>query len=167
MRTLLLLCASAALLLVGGCDSGDPDDDADPRDVAGIYRFTEYSFNPSGTGFQPIDVLDTLNTATTELRLASDGDFQMLVQFVGGDLFLAHGTFSVTTRAVNLNGSDDDEDDFERLLLDQEFTLRRDPDQPEVLSADIPKTINPSAFSDRYEGVPSMSGTLRLRLVRE
>lgn len=167
MRTLLLLCASAALLLVGGCDSGDPDDGADPRDVAGIYRFTEYSFSSSATAVEPIDVLDTLNTAGTELRLASDGDFQMLVQFVGGDLFLAHGTFSVTTRSVSLNGSDDDEDDFERLLLDQSFTLRRDPDQPDVLSAEIPKTINPSAYSDRYAGIESMTGTLRLRLVRE
>lgn len=167
MRKLFLFAAAAMLIALGGCDSGDPDDGTDPHEVAGIYQFTEYLFEPSGTGFQPINVLDTLNMDVTELLLTSDGDLQLRYQFVNGGLYHADGSFSVRPLAVTIEGESDDEVDFTRLLLDRTFTLRRDPAQPELLSAEIPKTINPSAFSDRYSGVESMTGTLYLTIARQ
>lgn len=167
MRILFLVAAALAVVLFGGCDSGDPVDQPEPEDVAGVYHFTEYTFQPSGTAFQPIVVLDTLDNEETNLWLSSDGDFILFYRFVSGQLYFPSGNFEVRARAVSLSGSDEDADRFTRLLLDRNFTLRRDPDQPDVLTAEIPKTIDPSAFSDRYAGVESMSGTLRLRLERD
>lgn len=164
MRKLFLFAAAAAVLALGGCDSGDPDDNPDPSDVDGTYEFTQYVFEPSGSGFQPIQVLDTLDTEETELRLFADGEFFLIYQFVAGDQYLVTGEFDVSTGAVTLSVGDEDQADVERILLSDEFTLRRDPDGSDVLSAEVTKTINPSAFSDRYEGVESMAGTLRIRL---
>ncbi len=155
------------ILAVSGCDSGDPIDEPHAREVAGQYDFTEFTFEPSGAGFQPIVVLDTLVLHETNLRLSSGGNFILSYQFVDGDVFFPSGEFSVTAQSVRLNGNDADLDDFEKLLLDDEFTLRRSDDEPGLLTAEISKTIDPSAFSDRYEGVSSMSGTLRLGLEKQ
>lgn len=155
------------VLAVSGCDSGDPIDEAHPRDVAGLYNFTEFTFDPAGAGFQPIVVLDTLVQAETNLRLSSGGQFVLSYQFVNGDVFFPAGTFEVTARSVRMDGDDSFLNDFEKLLLDDEFTLRRSEDEEGVLTAEIPETIDPSEFSDRYSGVDEMSGTLRLRLVKQ
>ncbi|MEX0822479.1 MAG: hypothetical protein WD021_10065 [Rhodothermales bacterium] len=155
------------VLLVGGCDSGDPIDEPHPRDVAGLYNFTEFTFEPSGTAFQPIIVLDTLVQSETNLRLSSGGNFILSYQFINGDVFFPAGNFAVTASTVRLNGEDTYRPQFEQLLLTDEFTLRRSVDEPGLLTASISKTINPSEFSDRYAGVTEMSGTLKLRLVKE
>lgn len=156
------------MLLVSACDSGDPSDGADPDDVAGFYAFTEFSFDPDAAALDPINVLDTLDTDHTELLLTSDGEFELTIQFVNGGLYRADGSFSVTSAAVNLQGNSDDAADFERILLDREFVLRRDLGQPDVLRADISsKRINPSEFSDRYAGLNDVIGTLRIQVERD
>ena len=167
LRRLLLLSAAAGTLVLTGCDSGDPSGGADFDEVAGFYRFTEYTFDPDAQAIPPINVLDTLNTDQTELLLTSDGEFQLTIRFVNGGLYRADGTYSVSSAAVNVRGNSDDAADFERVLLDREFTLRRDPAQDDILRADISsKRINPSAFSDRYAGVQEMIGTLRIQAQR-
>jgi hypothetical protein len=169
MSTLLRtsLAFSLLLLVLSACDSGDSVDEPHPRDVAGVYAFTEFSFQPSGQGFQPIAVLDTLVQSETNLRLSSGGNFILSFQFVNGELYFPAGDFSVSEQSVRLNGNNEDRADFERLLLDDETTLRHSVDQPGVLTAEVSKTINPSEFSERYQGVTEMSGTLTLRLVRQ
>lgn len=165
--TFSTLLSVLLVLLIGGCDSGDPIDEPHPRDVAGLYNFAEFTFAPSGTAFQPIVVLDTLVQSETNLRLSSGGDFILSYQFINGDVFFPAGEFAVTASTVRLNGENSSRPQFEELLLTDEFTLRRSVDEPGLLTASITKTINPSEFSDRYEGVTEMSGTLKLRLVRQ
>lgn len=164
MRSLLFL--AAGLMLLAGCDSGDSDEGTDPDEVAGIYRFTEYHFVPDGAGFPTINVLDTLDAGFTELLLTSDGDFQLRYAFEDGGIYHASGSFSVRPMRVTLIGSEGDAEDFARLLLDRQITLRRDPEQPDILQADIQKRIDPSAFSDRYAGVDRMDGILHLEIER-
>lgn len=151
---------------VSACDSGDPIDAPHPRDVAGVYDFTEFTFQPSGTAVQPIVVLDTLVRSESNLRLSSSGNFILSYQFIDGDPFFPAGEFSVTEQSVRLNGNNNDRPDFERLLLEDEMTLRRSEEEG-VLTAEMSKTINPSEFSDRYAGINEMTGTLKLRLVKQ
>lgn len=163
---------TAALLTVlvatlNACDSGDPAGNPDPGDVAGVYSFSELTFYPSGAGFQPIAVLDTLVQSETSLRLATSGEFILSYQFFGGDLFFADGEFSVSLQSVRLNADNDDRVYLEGILLNDDLNLRRSDEEPDVLRADISKTINPSEFSDRYAGVEEMSGTLRVRAERD
>lgn len=169
MLTIPRSCLLLALLCfaLSACDSGDPIDEPHPRDVAGQYEFSEFTFEPTGTAFQPINVLDTLVQAETNLRLSSGGQFILSYQFENGDVFFPAGRFSVTARTVTLNFDDSYRGQVEELLLSDEMTLRRSEDAEDVLTAEIPKTINPSEFSERYEGVTSMSGALRLRLVQQ
>ncbi len=168
LRTILFsLCFFPGLFLTAGCDTGDSDDGTDPDEVAGIYLFTEYHFVPDGAGFSTINVLDTLDAGFTELLLTSDGDFQLRYRFVDGGIFHADGSFTVRPSRVTLTGDPEDAADFERLLLDRTFTLRRDEAQPDILQADIRKRINPSAFSDRYAGVEQMDGVLHLKIERQ
>ncbi len=161
------LALAVLLLLASGCDSGDPVDEPHPRDVAGVYTFTEFIFQPSGQAVQPIVVLDTLEQSQTNLRLSSGGEFSLTYQFVNGDLYFPSGEFTVSAQSVRLTVSEGARDHFQRLLLPDRFALRRSVDDPNLLTAEIPQTINPSEFSDRYEGVEEMTGTMRLRLVKE
>lgn len=166
MRFRLSLLAVIVLFVLTGCDSGDPADDASPSDVAGEYIFTEFVFTPVAQEVvQPINVLDTLVTSTTHLNLFSAGSFIFFYEFVEGDQDFLTGDFSVTDRTVRIDGSSDHRSKYNDLLLMEDFTLRRDETNPNVLTAEIELTVNPSAFSDRYEGIGSLDGTLNLRLV--
>lgn len=153
-----------ALLIMSGCDSGDPIDRPDPRDVAGRYSFTELRFQPVGGAVQPINVLDTLDQSGTDLRLSSDGTFILSFEFVNGSPFFLNGQFSVSELTVKIDGSDSQNSTYARLLLSSDFTLRRNLDQPGLLTAEISRVIDPSAFSNRYRGVPSLDGKLFIRL---
>ena len=157
----------AALLILSGCDSGDPVDRPDPRDVAGRYNFTEFRFDPEGPGFADINVLDTLDAGGTDLRLSSDGTFILSIEFVNGSPFFLSGDFSVSNTTIEFEGRENQSSTYTQILLTQSFVLRRDLDDDDVLTASITKNIDPSAFSNRYRGVNSMNGTLHLRLEQQ
>jgi hypothetical protein len=165
-RIALFLAAPfmTALLIMSGCDSGDPIDRPEPRDVAGQYSFTEFRFQPVGGAVQPINVLDTLDQSGTDLRLSSDGTFILSFEFLNGSPFFLNGQFSVSESTVRIEGSDSQNSTYARLLLSPDFTLRRNLDQPGLLTAEISRVIDPSAFSNRYRGVPSLDGKLFIRL---
>jgi hypothetical protein len=166
MRFRLSLLAVIILFVLTGCDSGDPADEARHSDVAGEYRFTEFVFTPTAQVVQPINVLDTLVTSDTHLNLSSGGNFIFAYKFVEGDLYFLTGSFSVTERTVRIDGLTENRSLYSQILLREDFTLRRDETNPNVLTADIELTdVNPSAFSDRYKGIGSLDGTLSLRLV--
>lgn len=167
MRFGFLSVALLGLLAVGACDSGDPIDEPEPRDVAGRYTFSQFVFEPNSAAVQPINVLDTLVVSRTHVDLSSDGIFFFTYEIEGGDLFFLGGNFSVTASAVRIDGVRDQRASYNRILLDEDFTLRRNADTPGVLTAEVPKTIDPSAYSDRYEGIGSITGILRLRLVKQ
>lgn len=166
-RLLLPLVAVLGCFLFTACDSGDPDDEPRPRDVAGEYRFTEFTFTPTSTSVQPIAVLDTLVEANTRLNLLSGGSFIFAYEFVGGEEYFLGGNFSVTERTVRIRGNENDREFYNQLLLAEDFNLRRDEAGSDVLSADVPLTVNPAEFSSRYEGILQLEGTLHLRLERQ
>ncbi len=167
LRFGILSIALLSMVVLGACDSGDPIDEPEPRDVAGRYNFTQFVFQPSSAAVEAINVLDTLVVGRTHLDLSSGGNFIFAYEFVAGDQFFLSGDFRVTANAVRIDGARDHRASYNRLLLDEDFTLRRNDDAPGVLTAEIPKTIDPAAFSDRYEGINSLSGTLSIRLVKE
>ena len=161
----ILLFGAVAL---SACDSGDPIDEPEPADVAGRYNFTQFTFQPNSQAVLPINVLDTLVLDQSHLDLSSGGNFILAYEFIQGDQFFLGGDFRVTATSVRISGSEDDRSDFNRLLLTEEFTLRRDADNTGVLTAEIPRTISdPGDYFDLYEGIESISGTLRMRLVKE
>lgn len=167
LRFGLLSAALFSMVVLGACDSGDPIDEPEPRDVAGRYSFTQFVFQPNSALVQPINVLDTLVVGRTHLDLSSGGNFIFAYEFVQGDQFFLGGDFGVTANAVRIDGIREQRSSYNKLLLDEDFTLRRSSDTPGVLTAEIPKTIDPVTFSDRYEGIGSLAGTLRLRLVKQ
>ncbi len=167
LQFVLFSVALFSLIALAACDSGDPIDEPHPRDVAGRYVFTEFVFQPSSSLVQPINVLDTLVVNGTHLSLSSDGSFIFAYEFVNGDLFFLGGDFSVTANSVRIDGIRDQRPTYNQVLLNEDFTLRRSSETPGVLTAEIPQTIDPVTFSDRYEGIGSLSGTLRLRLVKQ
>lgn len=163
----LTLLAVITVFVLTGCDSGDPADEARPSDVAGEYRFTQFEFTPTAQVVEPINVLDTLVTSDTHLNLSSGGNFIFAYKFVEGDLYFLTGNFSVTERTVRIDGLSENRSLYSQLLLREDFTLRRDETNPDVLTAEIDLTVNPAAFSDRYQGVGSLDGRLNLRLVNQ
>lgn len=164
MRLYPLVAALSLALSVAACDSGDPEDQPQPRDVAGRYSFTEFVFDPISSAVQPINVLDTLEANTTHLDLSSGGNFIFAYEFVEGDEYFLSGSFTVTEQTVRILGSSDHRESYNRILLAEQFTLRRDEAAPGVLTAEVPLTVNPANFSNRYVGITALEGTLRLRL---
>lgn len=160
----VLAIASVVTFLISGCDSGDPVDRPDPSDVAGRYSFTEFIFRPTSPAVQPINVLDTLNAGRTHLDLSSAGNFILRYEFVGGGEYFLNGTFTVTERAVRIEGLREHREFYNRVLLAEQFLLRRDETAPGILTAEVPLTVNPASFSDRYVGITQLEGELHLRL---
>lgn len=150
------------VLALAGCDSSDNN----PRDleaVTGEYTFTRFTFTPESTLLTPVDMLDTLDVSATRLQLFSSGRFTLMYQFRGASAAFVGGDFTVTDKRVRLNGSSDEKAFYEALLLSNEITLERD---GTALSASIDREVNLEEFSPRYKGLPSVSGTLSLRLER-
>lgn len=166
MRFRALPFALAVLILFSACDSGDSNGDEELEAVSGTYEFTEFSFHPDGSAVAPIVVLDTLDQAETSLSISQTGTFIFSYRLIGGGFNFLVGRVEASTRAVELSGDSDDASAYRAILLSPKLTLRRDPDVPRVLAATVRMTINPSLFSDRYTGIESMTGTLRLRLER-
>ena len=152
-------------VLVAGCDSNDPVDEPEPADVAGTYAFAEFSFDPDATALSNVNVLDTLVTTDTRLKLFEDGQFSLEYRIEDGPLSLVSGAFGVDARKVSIRAAERYEDEMSNLLLNRSFSLNRDALSTE-LRGDINKSVNLEAYSpSRYSGFTSAPGTLRLRLV--
>jgi len=157
-----------AFICLQACDSGDPIEMPDPAEVAGLYLFEDLHFIPDGQGIEPADLLDTLRTEATLIRFSSSGVFYVDYEFIGGTPYFLRGTFEVTARTVQLHGEREHRDEYRKLLLEENLILQRDELDPDILSAQLVKTVDLQAFSpDKYAGVTAAPGTLFLRLGRQ
>jgi hypothetical protein len=163
--TLTLLVTT---LVFAGCDSGDPINEPRPADVAGSYDIAELRFVPNATNLSPADVGALLNTEISSVLLSSGGNYVLRYQFLGGDEFFVAGNFDVRATTVRFRGSANDRTHYQRLLLDNEFTLNRDPANPALLHAQIERRVNLQEFDrQRYDGLTDVPGRLHIRLIRE
>lgn len=159
--------AVLVLLVMMGCDSGDPINQPRPADVAGTYVFQELRFVPNASATQPADVGSRLTTGTS-LGLSSGGNFVLMYTFVGEDDYIVSGDFEVRATTVRIRGSSQQRDQYQRLLLEPDFTLQRDPDNPRVLTARISRSVDLEAYDrDAYQGLDNVPGELHIRLVRQ
>ncbi len=154
------------LLVLAACDSGNALDQSGPEEVAGTYRFTQFEFVPTATVLPAANVLDTLTAAATSVRLTNGGDFVFSYQLRGGLEQVLSGSYDVTATRVRLTGQESDAAKYGSLLLDRSLSFERSTTNPDVLTAQVSKTINLAAFSNRYQGIGDVQGTLRLRLER-
>ncbi len=149
-------------LTTSACDSSG-DSSQQLNEVAGEYTFATFRFTPESSLLTPVNMLDTLDTSTTRLQLFSSGRFTLMYHFLGGKAEFIGGDFTVTDKRVRLNGAADEKAFYEALLLSNEITLNR---EGTALTASIQREVNLEEFSPRYKGLPSVSGTLTLRLER-
>ncbi len=155
------------VLLLAGCDSGDPINQPQPADVAGTYRFEELRFVPSASATRPADVKSRLEQ-NTSLSLSSGGNFVLMYTFSGEPDYIVSGDFDVRATTVRIRGSSQHRDQYQRLLLEPDFTLNRDPDNPLELWARISRNVDLQAYDrEAYEGLTNVPGHLHIRLVRQ
>ncbi len=157
-----------ALAVLTGCDSGDPINQPTPSDVAGTYRFDELRFVPNASATQPANVLSRLTQPATSLSLSSGGNFVLMYSFVGENDFIVSGDFEVRATTVRIRGLSQHRDQYQRLLLEPDFTLNRDPENPRVLTARISRNVDLQAYDrEAYAGLTDVPGELHVRLVRQ
>lgn len=152
---------------IGACSKENPVNVL-PEEVAGNYIFTEFRFVPDAAAIQPANILDTLVTDNTYLRLIAGGQFILHYQFIGSNESIISGDFSITVDNVRLRAAPGSEARLVSLLLNSPLDLRRvfDNGQEEAFEASVQKTVDLESYSSKYAGVPPVRGTLRLRLVR-
>ncbi|HEX7070831.1 MAG TPA: hypothetical protein VF190_08490, partial [Rhodothermales bacterium] len=120
---------SLTLVLLAGCDSGDPIDD--PGDtispVSGSYSVEVFSVVPDASVIPPLNLLDTLVQADTRLQLFEGGDFVLTYHYVGGPIAALLGTYTYTAREVRLRAqpSSSDLHDWRTLLMTETLILQR------------------------------------------
>jgi hypothetical protein len=165
---LIAFVAIISLAAIVGCDSGDPINEPRPSDVAGTYTFAELRFVPDAAATQPADVRARMNTGISSLGLSSGGNFVLRYEFTGQSEFIVSGDFDVRATTVRVRGRAADRQHYQRLLLDNEFTLNRDPANPNVLTSQIQQRVNLEAFDNvAYRGLTDVPGRLHVRLVRQ
>lgn len=153
------------LLILSGCDKENPINVL-PSDVAGDYQFTEYQFVPDASAIAPANVLDTLITDKTYIRLIAGGQFIFNYQFRGGQESIIAGEFTVTTSNIILRASPGSEARLISLLLSSpiEFDRSSDSSNPGQITSTTLKTVDLESYSDNYSGVPPVRGRLIMRL---
>lgn len=152
------------LSVLAGC-TGTPVEPPSPRDVAGTFEFTEFRFVPDAAALAPANVLDTLD-ALPSLLLTEGGQWVLVYRFRGGVTSLLFGDFSVSSNEVRLDAAATTEARLAQVLLESPIRLTRYPAEPDLFTAAIRKTVDLEAYSNRYRGVPPVTGTLRLRIER-
>jgi hypothetical protein len=146
-----------------GCDSNSADQDLGT--LAGEYALQQFRFVPDSPLLEPVNMLDTLVVGATKLQLFSSGRFTLLYQFEGGKSTFVGGDATATSGGVKLKGDRNDEAVYGGLLLPIEFQLKSGT-AGGTLNATLERRVNLSAFSDRYQGLPSVEGKLILALKR-
>ena len=119
-----VLLLAAALVVFPGCDTSDPVPPVEPTEVAGVYRFVEFRFNPDPQFVPDAVVLDTLVADSTSIELLNSGQFQFRYRLRGGLDNIINGTFTVDRNEVTLSFESGFEARLRALLrLDVEGTL--------------------------------------------
>lgn len=167
-RTILFLMGIvSAITVISACSKENPVNVL-PDEVAGNYVFTEFQFEPDASAIQPANILDTLVTANTYLRLIAGGQFILNYQFIGSNESIISGDFSITVDNIRLRAAPGSEARLVSLLLNSPLDLERvfENGEEESFEASVRKTVDLESYSSKYDGVPPVRGTLRLRLVR-
>jgi hypothetical protein len=157
------LFLAVTLIVFTGCDTSDPVPTVEPVEVAGVYDFTQFRFDPDRSVLLPVNVLDSLVADETSLRLADNGEFLLTYQFEG-ETFPdnVRGTFDASRDAVTLEARESDADRFAALLLPRQITFDREGDT--VLLLDEQRTVDLAAYDEDYEGFDPQPGQLTVRL---
>lgn len=162
MIRLAPLAALAGVLLLAACDSGDAVDPPSPADVAGTYDLAALRFVPNSSALAPVNVLDTLVTAESFVRILDGGQAQLEFRRRGGTARFVPGTVEVRARQVRVTFAEGNGDVLARLVLPRVLTFDRDGDDLDV-TTDL--TANLEAYdADRYGGFTSVPGELTVRL---
>lgn len=150
IRSLLapVLLLAASFLLFPGCDTSDPVPPVEPAEVAGVYDFVEFRFNPDPQFVPDVVVLDTLNLERTSIELLDSGQFQFRYRLQGGLDNIVNGTFTVDSEEVILSFESGFEVRLQALLL--EPTLRFSRASSEDLTLSTSKRVNLEAYSEEY-----------------
>ncbi len=149
-----------------GCSKDNPVNVL-PDEVAGTYDFNRYEFVPTASAIDPANVLDTLVVENSFLRLTSGGQFLLNYQFVNGPESLISGNFSISANRVELQAAAGSESRLTALLLESPIRLNRvsvSNQTRDGLEMENSQTVDLSNFSNRYEGLPPVPGTLFLSL---
>lgn len=165
MGKIALLSVVFGLLIMAGCGKENPVVVL-PADVAGNYDFTRFEFVPDASAITPANLLDTLITERTYLRLIAGGQFILNYQFIDGPESIISGDFTVSSTRITLQASPGSEARLTSLLLHSPLLLIRSIED-ESLTSSTRKTVDLAAFSGRYSGVPPVRGTLEIRLVHQ
>jgi hypothetical protein len=164
----LALLLFAALLVSAGCDTSDPTPPADPAEVAGVYDFAEFRFNPDPQFVPDVVVLDTLVLDRTSVELLDSGQFQLRYRLEGGLDNIINGTFTADDDEVALAFESGFESRLRALLLSP--TLRFERATSEVLTLTTTKRVDLEAYAEEYRDtgldLTDVRGTLDVRLQR-
>lgn len=163
-RTIAVVALLAvASIMNSSCDKSNPVRVL-PEDVAGTYDFQQFVFIPDASALDPANLLDTLAVSNTNLRLLDGGQFTLNYQFLGGPEAIISGDFTVSASEIRLQSAAGSEARLASLLLHSPLSLRRNIDLDKLEASDT-KTVDLSAFAERYAGVPPVRGRLVLELI--
>ncbi len=147
-----------------GC-SEDSVVNVEPEEVAGTFDFTTYTFTPDAAAIQPAIVLDTLAVENTNLRLIAGGQFILSYQFIDGPESVIIGDFTATENEIRLTVGSGNNDRLTSLLLHTPLVFNRSANKTRLTHAST-RTVDLSAFSNRYSGIPPITGQLELELLQ-
>lgn len=153
------------LVFLTNCSGEDTVVNVPPEEVAGTFDFSNYEFIPNASAIQPANVLDTLVTENTNLRLIAGGQFILSYQFIEGQESVLIGDFTVTDTEIRLVIGSGNESRKASLLLHSPLVFTRSANTTR-LTLSSNQTVDLSAFSNRYEGVPPVAGRLEIELER-
>jgi hypothetical protein len=161
--TILAILFAVGAMSLTNCDKSNPVNVL-PEDVAGTYDFIQFVFIPDAAALESANLLDTLVVGNTNLRLLDGGQFTLNYQFMNGPESIISGDFSVSTSEIRLAAAAGSEARLASLLLHSPLRLKRNIDL-DKLESTTTKTVDLSAYSGRYAGVPPVRGRLILELV--
>lgn len=161
---LLLFLLTAGLLATAACDSGPTISETE---LAGVYTFEQFTFDPDASVLPDADVLDTLVAGATTLELVENNRFFLSYRYNGSPSNLAIlGSFSIDGSRVRLKIGSSYDSFRRKLLLPSEIPLKILEDETVLEAAISMQNVDVSQFSPRYDGIGRVDGTLRLRLRR-
>lgn len=162
----LLGLALFALALVG-CDSNNPARDLEI--VSGTYGLAELTFDPQANALENVDVAATLTSASLEIFSDEDDDAILRVTRAVGGTDRINLRVDASRNQVRLEAVEDaDIEDLASLLLPASFVLRYDGEVASSIENAISRSgVDLESFNpDRYQGLTSVSGTLRVSFER-
>ena len=170
IKSAALVC-TLSIILLAGCDSGDPIDgsNGNVEPVYGSYEIEAFAVIPEASVIPPLNMLDTLVHSDTRLQLFDGGDFILTYRYEGGSIAALFGSYSHTAREVRLQAAPTSSDlqNLRALLMTERLTMQRQQESPRVLSASFRRTVDMSELSDSYEGLPALTATVVFRVREE